>query len=48
MFTEAKRLAKKVPATLISDKVGNFHEARKDQYRAKNFLYKDIPGTSTR
>lgn len=41
MFTEAKRLAKKVPTTLISDKAGNFHEAWKGQYRAKNYLHKD-------
>ena len=41
MFKEAKKIAGKVPTTLISDKAGNFHEAWKDQYRAKNFPHKD-------
>ena len=41
MFKEAKKIAGKVPTTLISDKAGNFHEAWEDQYRAKNFLHKD-------
>ena len=41
MFKEAKRLAGKVPTTLISDKAANFHEAWEDQYKAKNLLWKD-------
>ncbi len=41
MFKEAKRLAKKVPETLISDKAANFHHAWKEQYKAKNFLHKE-------
>ena len=41
MFKQAKKVAGKIPTTLISDKAANFHEAWKDQYRAKNFLHKD-------
>ncbi len=41
MFKEAKRVAGKVPTTLISDKAANFHNAWKQQYKAKNFLHKD-------
>ena len=41
MFKEAKRLAKKVPETLVSDKAANFHHAWKEQYKAKNFLHKE-------
>ena len=41
MFKKAKDIAGKVPATLISDKAANFHNAWKRQYRAKNFLHKD-------
>jgi len=41
MFREARRKAKKVPATLISDGASNFHHAWKDQYKSKNFLHKD-------
>ena len=41
MFKQAKKVAGKIPTTLISDKAANFHEAWKEQYRAKNFLHKD-------
>ncbi|MXX20426.1 MAG: DDE-type integrase/transposase/recombinase [Cenarchaeum sp. SB0661_bin_35] len=41
MFKQAKKVAGKIPTTLISDKAANFHEAWKQQYRAKNFLHKD-------
>jgi len=41
MFREAKKKAKKVPATLISDGASNFHHAWKNQYKSKNFLHKD-------
>ena len=41
MFKEAKQVAGKVPTTLISDKAANFHNAWKQQYKAKNFLHKD-------
>jgi len=41
MFREAKRKAKKVPTTPISDGAANFHHAWKNQYRPKNFLHKD-------
>lgn len=41
MFRQAKKVAGKIPTTLISDKAANFHEAWKEQYRAKNFLHKD-------
>ena len=41
MFEQAKKVAGKVPTTLISDKAANFHHAWKKQYRAKNFLHKD-------
>lgn len=41
MFTQAKKVAGKVPTTLISDKAANFHHAWKTQYRARNFLWKD-------
>ena len=41
MFKQAKKVAGKIPTTLISDKAGNFHEAWENQYKAKNFLWKD-------
>ena len=41
MFKQAKKVTGKVPTTLISDKAANFHEAWEDQYKAKNFLWKD-------
>ena len=41
MFDQAKKVAGKVPTTLISDKAANFHHAWKQQYRAKNYLHKD-------
>ncbi len=40
MFKQAKKVAGKIPTTLISDKAANFHHAWKQQYRAKNFLHK--------
>ena len=41
MFREAMMIADKIPTTLISDGAHNFHEAWKDNYKAKNFLWKD-------
>jgi len=41
MFKEARKKAKKVPTTLISDGAANFHHAWKEQYKAKNFLHKE-------
>ena len=41
MFKQAKKVAGKVPTTLISDKAANFHHAWKKQYKTKNFLHKD-------
>ncbi len=41
MFKEAKKIAGKIPTTLISDKAANFHEAWEQQYKARNFLWKD-------
>ena len=41
MFRDAKKRAKKVPTTMISDGAANFHHAWKRQYKAKNFLHKD-------
>ncbi len=41
MFREAMMIAGKIPTTLISDGAANFHEAWKDNYKAKNFLWKD-------
>lgn len=41
MFKDAKRLAGKIPETLISDGASNFGHAHKKQYVAKNFLYKE-------
>ena len=41
MFTEAKKIVGKIPTTLISDKAANFHEAWEQQYKARNFLWKD-------
>ena len=41
MFADAKKKAKKVPTTLISDGAANFHHAWKKQYKAKNFLHKE-------
>ncbi len=40
MFVQAKKKAKKVPKTLISDGAANFHHAWKKQYKAKNYLHK--------
>ncbi len=42
MFKEAKQKTRKVPTTLISDGAANFHHAWKEQYKAKNFLHKEI------
>ena len=41
MFREAMMIADKIPTTLISDGAANFHEAWKENYKAKNFLWKD-------
>ncbi len=41
MFDNAKKRARKIPKTLISDGAANFHHAWKDQYKAKNFLHKN-------
>ena len=41
MFREAMMIADKIPKTLISDGAHNFHEAWKNNYKAKNFLCKD-------
>ncbi len=41
MFKQAKKVAGKVPTTLISDKAANFHNAWKKQYKSKNFLHKE-------
>ncbi len=41
MFREAMMIAGKIPTTLISDGAANFHEAWKNNYKAKNFLWKD-------
>ena len=41
MFREAMMIADKIPTTLISDGAANFHEAWKDNYKAKNFLWKE-------
>ena len=41
MFREAMMIADKIPTTLISDGAPNFHEAWKENYKAKNFLWKD-------
>ena len=38
---DSKRLAGKVPKTLISDRAPNFGHAHKKQYAAKNFLHKE-------
>ncbi len=40
MFKQAKKVAGKIPTTLISDKAANFHHAWKEQYASKNFLHK--------
>jgi len=40
MFREGVKVAGKKPTTLISDGAPNFHEAWKEEYRAKNFLHK--------
>ncbi len=45
MFREAMMIADKIPTTLISDGAHNFHEAWKDNYKAKNFLWKDTEHT---
>ncbi len=41
MFREAIMIADKIPTTLISDGAKNFHKAWKDNYKAKNPLWKD-------
>ena len=41
MFKQAKKVAGKIPTTLISDKAANFHHAWGTQYKARNFLWKD-------
>ena len=41
MFRKAVKVAKKKPSLLISDGAPNFHEAWKDEWKAKNFLHKD-------
>ena len=41
MFREAMMIADKIPTTLVSDGASNFHEAWKENYKAKNFLWKD-------
>ena len=40
MFRDARKTAKKIPATLVSDGAANFHEAWKDDWKQKNFLHK--------
>lgn len=42
MFRNAVKVVGKKPTTLISDGAPNFHEAWKDEYKAKNFLHKKI------
>ena len=41
MFSKAKRIAGKVPETLVSDGASNFSHAHKKQYKAKNYLHKE-------
>ena len=41
MFKDGVKVAKKKPAILISDGAPNFHEAWKQEYKSKNFLYKE-------
>ena len=41
MFKEAKMITDKVPSLFISDGAMNFHRAWIDNYKAKNFLWKD-------
>ena len=41
MFKEAMMIADKIPALLISDGAMNFHRAWINNYKAKNFLWKD-------
>lgn len=41
MFREAKRIAGKIPSTLISDGAKNFAEAHHDEYAPKNFHHPD-------
>ena len=41
VFEAAKKLADKVPETLVSDGAANFGHAHKKQYATKNFLHKD-------
>ncbi len=41
MFREAMMITDKIPTTLISDGAPNFHKAWKENYKAKNFLWKD-------
>jgi len=40
MFREAVKITGMKPRTLISDGAANFHEAWKDEWKAKNFLHK--------
>jgi len=40
MFKEAVKVTGMKPRTLISDGAPNFHEAWKEEYKAKNFLHK--------
>ena len=40
MFAKAKEVAGKAPEMLVSDGATNFHQAWREQYRAKNFLHK--------
>ena len=41
LFKAAKKLAGKVPETLVSNRAANFGHAHRKQYAAKNFLHKD-------
>ena len=41
MFKEGEKVAGKKPITLISDGAQNFHEAWKEECKAKNFLHKE-------
>ena len=41
MFKEAMMITDKIPTTLISDGAANFHQAWKENYKSKNFLWKD-------
>ena len=41
MFKKAREVAGKVPEKLVSDGAGNFAEAHRDEYAAKNSLHKE-------